>query len=337
MARTLAPTKQNLRRLARAIRRGELVAVPTETVYGLAADALNPAACRAIFRAKRRPLTDPLIVHIRTLRELRAIAEVSREAVVLARKFWPGPLTLVLARKASVPDIVTAAGPTVAVRMPAHPVMRRLLRAAGRPLAAPSANPFGRLSPTTAAHVEAGLGSRIPWILDGGPCGIGVESTIVDLSDARGPRILRSGGISAAEISRALKRKVRVFAGSVRKTTAQRAPGMLSTHYSPRTPLALHRRLTSSRVAQGPARDAFVFFKRPAVAIRDSHPNVFWLSDRGSANAAARRLFALLHELDAKGFSRIHAELAPASGAGDAINDRLRRAVAKGWYFAKGV
>ncbi len=329
MARTLAPTKENLDRLARAIRRGELVAVPTETVYGLAADALNPAACRAIFRAKRRPLTNPLIVHIRTLRELRAIAEVPPEAVVLARKFWPGPLTLVLARKESVPDIVTAGGPTVAVRMPAHPVMRRLLRAADRPLAAPSANPFGRLSPTTAAHVEAGLGNRIPWILDGGPCGIGVESTIVDLSDARGPRILRSGGISAAEISRALRCRVPVFTGSVRESVAQRAPGMLKRHYSPHTPLELHRRLPTTLLKRGSEREAFVFFKRPAVETRDSHPNVFWLSDRGSADAAARRLFSLLHELDAKGFSRIHAELAPASGAGDAINDRLRRAASK--------
>ncbi|HEY5552113.1 MAG TPA: L-threonylcarbamoyladenylate synthase [Opitutaceae bacterium] len=330
MARTLASSRLNVARLARAIRRGELVAVPTETVYGLAANALNPAACRAIFRAKGRPLTDPLIVHIRTMRELRSIAVVPAEAAALARVFWPGPLTLVLPRKPAVPDIVAAGGPTVAVRMPAHPVMRRLLRAAGTPLAAPSANPFGRLSPTTAAHVEAGLGDRIPWILDGGPCGVGVESTIVDLSNPERPCILRPGGISAAAISRALGRRVPIFHGAARASSAQKAPGMLKQHYSPRTPLLLHRKLTASRVRSGAADEAFLFFSKPSAAIAASHPHVFWLSERGSPAAAARRLFAVLHKLDAQGFATIHAELAPANDAGAAINDRLRRAAAKG-------
>jgi L-threonylcarbamoyladenylate synthase len=329
MARTLAPTPQNIARLARAIRRGELVAAPTETVYGLAADALNPAACRAIFRAKGRPLTDPLIVHICTMRELHSIARVPVEALILASKFWPGPLTLVLPRKSSVPDIVTAGGPTVAVRMPAHPVMRRLLRAAGRPLAAPSANPFGRLSPTTAAHVEAGLGKRILWILDGGPCGVGVESTIVDLSDPERPRILRPGGISAVAVSRVLRRNVPIFSGIAQVSATQKAPGMLKQHYSPSTPLVLHRKLTANRVRSGAVDAAFLFFKKPTAAIASSHPNVSWLSDRGSLASAARRLFAKLHELDARGHSKIHAEMAPAGDAGAAINDRLRRAAAR--------
>lgn len=330
MARTLAPTPQNIARLARAIRRGELVAVPTETVYGLAADALNPDACRAIFRAKGRPLTDPLIVHIRSLAELRSIARVPAEAVALARKFWPGPLTLVLPRKPVVPDIVAAGGPTVAVRMPAHPTMRALLRAAARPLAAPSANPFGRLSPTTAAHVEAGLGRLIPWILDGGPCGVGVESTIVDLSDPARPRILRPGRIPAAAIARVLGKRVTVFHGAAKAKSAQKAPGMLKQHYSPRTPLVLHRKLTSAAVRAGAPGDAFVFFKKPAAAIIASHPNVSWLSELGSPAAAARRLFAKLHELDARGFAAIHAEMVPDAKAGAAINDRLRRAAARG-------
>jgi len=330
MARTLAPTRENLIRLARAIRRGELVAVPTETVYGLAADALNPAACRAIFRAKGRPLTDPLIVHIRTLRELRTIAELPKEALPLVRKFWPGPLTLVLNRKETVPRIVAAGGPTVAVRMPAHPVMRRLLLAAGRPLAAPSANPFGRLSPTTAAHVETGLGKRIQWILDGGPCGVGVESTIVDISESGKPRILRAGGISAAAISRALGRRVAVFSGSVRANTAQKAPGMLKQHYSPGTPLVLHCKIRASSVKRGGNDHAFLFFAKPAAEIRASHPNVFWLSAHGSHTAAARQLFAVLHEIDDCGFAAIHAELAPGTDAAAAINDRLRRAAASG-------
>jgi L-threonylcarbamoyladenylate synthase len=329
MARTLAPTPQNIARLARAIRRGELVAAPTETVYGLAADALNPAACRAIFRAKGRPLTDPLILHIRTMRELRSIARVPAEAVTLARKFWPGPLTLVLPRKPAVPDIIAAGGPTVAVRMPAHPVMRRLLRAAGRPLAAPSANPFGRLSPTTAAHVEDGLGKRIPWILDGGPCGVGVESTIVDLSDPERPRILRPGGISAAAIARVLGKRVPIFSGSAQVSAAQKAPGMLKQHYSPGTPLVLHRKLTASRVCRGAVDEAFLFFRKPAAAIAASHPNVSWLCERGSHASAARNLFAKLPELDAREFSTIHAQMAPANDSGAAINDRLRRAAAR--------
>jgi len=330
MARTLAPTPRNIARLARAIRRGELVAVPTETVYGLAADALNPAACRAIFRAKRRPLTDPLIVHIASTRQLNSLAMVTPDALKLARKFWPGPLTLVLPRKPAVPDIVAAGGPTVAVRMPAHPTMGKLLRAAGTPLAAPSANPFGRLSPTTAAHVEAGLGNLIPWILDGGPCGVGVESTIVDLSDPARPRILRPGGIPAAAIARALGKRVAVFRGSAKAAAAQQAPGMLKQHYSPLTPLVLHTRLTARRVREGKPLEAFLFFAKPAPAIAASHPNVTWLSVRGSHTAAARRLFAVLHELDARGFEVIHAEMAPSAHAGAAINDRLRRAAARG-------
>ena len=329
MARTLAPTRRNIARLARAIRSGELVAVPTETVYGLAADALNAKACAAIFRAKGRPLTDPLIVHIRTMRELRSIAEVPAEAVILARKFWPGPLTLVLKRKPIVPSIVAAGGSTVAVRMPAHPTMRNLLRTVGAPLAAPSANPFGRLSPTTAAHVQSGLGDKIPWILDGGPCGVGVESTIVDLSDPKMSRILRPGGIAAAAIARALGRRITVFHGSAKAATAQKAPGMLKQHYSPFTPLVLHKRLTAHRVRSGKPLEAFLFFAKPAPAIVARHPNVTWLSVRGSHAAAARRLFAVLHELDTRGFEVIHAELAPGVHAGAAINDRLRRAAAK--------
>lgn len=330
MARTLAPTRRNIDRLARALRRGELVAVPTETVYGLAADATNARACREIFRAKRRPLTDPLIVHVRTLHELRAIAEVSGGAIKLARRFWPGPLTLVLPRRPGVPEVVTAGGDTIAVRMPAHPVVRRLLRAVGTPLAAPSANPFGRLSPTTAAHVEAGLGTRIPWILDGGPCGVGVESTIVDLSDPKRVRILRPGGVPAAAVARTLGVPVDIFTGNTSGSMPQKAPGMLKQHYSPLTPLALHRRITAARVRHGGPLEAFVFFAKPPAAILADHPNVAWLTARGSHAAAARRLFAVLHQLDSRGFERIHVELAPGAHAGIAINDRLRRAAAKG-------
>src|SRR4051812_26398207 len=191
VARTYRATPRNIAWLARRLRAGELVAVPTETVYGLAANALDPVAVERIFRAKDRPHHDPLIVHIHALADLAALCEVNALAKKLARRFWPGPLTLVLPKKPAVPDLVTAGQRSVAVRMPAHPVLRRLLRATRLPLAAPSANPFGYVSPTTAQHVADGLGKRIRHILDGGAARVGLESTIVDLRDEARPRILR--------------------------------------------------------------------------------------------------------------------------------------------------
>ena len=197
--------------------------MPTETVYGLAANALDAKACREIFRAKRRPANDPLIVHVADLRMLATIAEPNAAVPKLARAFWPGPLTLVLKRKAVIPDVVTAGLPSVAVRMPAHPLLRRLLRLCGLPLAAPSANPFGYISPTTARHVQDGLGSSIAHILDGGPCRHGLESTIVDIRDPQRPVLLRPGVITAAEIGRVLGVPVRTV--SRQRSTQDPAPG----------------------------------------------------------------------------------------------------------------
>ncbi|HWA07830.1 MAG TPA: L-threonylcarbamoyladenylate synthase, partial [Opitutaceae bacterium] len=207
-ARILRGTPRNLARLAAALRRGELVAVPTETVYGLAANALDARACRRIFRAKGRPAHDPLIVHLATTDELAQVAVPNASALKLARKFWPGPLTMVLPKTSAVPAVVSAGRPSVAVRQPSHPLFRRLLRLSGVPLAAPSANAFGYVSPTTAAHVQAGLGRRIGYILDGGPSAIGLESTIVDLRDPRKPRLLRPGAITRAQLERVLGRSV---------------------------------------------------------------------------------------------------------------------------------
>jgi L-threonylcarbamoyladenylate synthase len=197
-ARIFRGTSRNLSYLARCLRDGDIVGVPTETVYGLAADALNPRACQKIFTAKGRPTTDPLIVHIAALDELDAIAVTNTAALRLAQKFWPGPLTLILPKKSVVPAIVSAGLPSVAVRMPAHALFRRLIRLSGRPLAAPSANPFGYISPTTAEHVRASLGSKINSILDGGPAHIGLESTILDLRDPARPRPARSRAAGAA-------------------------------------------------------------------------------------------------------------------------------------------
>ncbi|MDR1282750.1 MAG: threonylcarbamoyl-AMP synthase, partial [Opitutaceae bacterium] len=204
LTRIYRPTETNLKNLARVLARGGLVAVPSETVYGLAADALDSQACEAIFKAKGRPRNDPLIVHIASLRQLHQVAEPSGAALALARAFWPGPLTLVLPKRPAVPDIVTAGLSSVAVRMPAHPVFRKIIRLSGRPLAAPSANPFGYISPTTAQHVKQGLDGRIPHIIDGGACEVGVESTIIDLRNPDRPLLLRAGGLPSERISHVL-------------------------------------------------------------------------------------------------------------------------------------
>ena len=233
-ARIYRGTPQQLARLARRLQAGELVAVPTETVYGLAANALDARACRRIFVAKGRPANDPLIVHIHALTQLNEIAQINPAVLKLARAFWPGPLTFVLPKKPIVPDAVSAGLPSVAVRMPSHPLFRRLLRLTEVPLAAPSANRFGYVSPTTAEHVRTGLGDKISHILDGGPCAIGLESTIVDLRDPRKPRLLRPGAVTLAELSRTLGIRVRP-APTRARAGGQLAPGLLARHYSPRT------------------------------------------------------------------------------------------------------
>jgi len=326
-ARIYRGTSRNLAALARRLRAGEIVAVPTETVYGLAANALDPRACRKIFRAKGRPTTDPLIVHVGRLEQLHELCEVNDAARRLAKKFWPGPLTLVLPKKSAVPDIVTAGRDSVAVRMPRHPLLRRLLEHTGLPLAAPSANPFGYISPTTAEHVRENLGHRIAHILDGGTASIGLESTIVDLRDAKNPRLLRPGAITREQLAAALRHEVKPPPRSRAHAPASAAlaPGMLARHYSPRTPLRLHARL---RAAGGPSDEAFVFLRRPTSAIARKK-NVFWLDERGELRGVARRLFATLRRVDAMRFRKIHAELASGGGLADAINDRLRRAAAQ--------
>jgi len=327
VARIYRGTPRNLARLARCLQNGELVAVPTETVYGLAANALDPSACRKIYAAKGRPSTDPLIVHIHARTELALIAETNAAAERLAEAFWPGPLTLVLPKKPAVPAVVTAGRPSVAVRMPAHPLLRRLLRKAGLPLAAPSANPFGYVSPTTAEHVRRGLGFRIRHILDGGPSRIGLESTIVDLRDPRRPRLLRPGAITLAKLRRALGVNV-AAAGrpAARKGSPQIAPGQLARHYSPRTPVILHRRIDPLAAANGTPDEAWLFVRRPA---RARGRTIFWLDAHGNLRQVARNLFAVLRRIDDLGFRRIHAELARGGGLAEAINDRLSRSAAR--------
>lgn len=327
VARIYRGTPRNLAMLARRLRAGELVAVPTETVYGLAANAFDAEACRKIYVAKGRPAKDPLIVHIYAMRDLALVAEANPVALKLARRFWPGPLTLVLPKKLTVPGVVSAGLPSVAVRMPAHPLLRRLLRLAGMPLAAPSANPFGYLSPTTAEHVRHGLAGKIRHILDGGAARVGLESTIVDVRDPKKPRLLRPGAITLAELERTLGRKIapsRGGAGADGKATALLAPGLMARHYSPRTPVVLHESISATRVHH--PGEAWVLIAKP---VRRIGTNVFWLDPRGDLRGAARRLFATLRQLDDGRFKRINVELARGQGLADAINDRLRRAAAR--------
>lgn len=320
-ARTYKATPANLARLAARLRAGEIVAVPTETVYGLAGDATSRAACRRIFAAKGRPADDPLIVHIASAGDLSRVAVPNRAATRLARKFWPGPLTLVLPKTQVVPDEATSGLPSVAVRVPAHPVFRRLIRLAGVPLAAPSANPFGYVSPTTSGHVRSSLGSRIRHILEGGPSSVGIESTIVDLRDPRRPAILRPGAITRAQIARALSTRVL----APRRTQAGVAPGQMKRHYSPRTPLVLevHPSLAAARRAPG---EAWLYLARPR-AVR-LPANVFWLGRTSDARRAARRLFSVLRRIDDGDFKRIHAERPRGPGLAEALRDRLGRAAA---------
>ena len=236
------PTVPNLHRAARAIRAGKLVAFPTETVYGLGGDALSDSAVAAIYAAKARPRFNPLIVHVASTREARRIVQFDKRARALARAFWPGPLTLVLTRRAggAISWLASAGLDTLAVRVPDHPVAQRLLKQSGRPIAAPSANASGRVSPTTAAHVAASLragrnGARLELILDGGACPVGLESTVVDLSGAK-PVLLRHGGVPREDIERFIGRLATAGGGPAR------APGQLKSHYAPRLALRLNAR-----------------------------------------------------------------------------------------------
>lgn len=329
--RLLRPTPANLARLAAALRRGDIVGVPSETVYGLAADALSAGACARIFEAKGRPTTDPLIVHLASARELERVALANDDALALAAAFWPGPLTLVLPKRPEVPDLVTAGKTTVAVRVPAHPLFRRLIRLTGRPLAAPSANPFGYVSPTTAGHVRDGLAdTALRSVLDGGECAVGVESTIIDLARPRRPRLLRPGGLAIEEIERVLGRPVlRPKPARLAADTAAPAPGMLARHYSPRTPLTLHSRLDAPALARLAPDEAALLLRRPAgPGAADTRFHA--LSEKGDLREIARNLFAALRAVDAAGWRRLHAELpGGAEGLAPAIRDRLTRAAAK--------
>ena len=293
------------------IRAGRLVAFPTETVYGLGGDATNGEAVAAIFEAKGRPRFNPLIVHLPDAAAARRYGAFSEMAERLAAAFWPGPLTLVLPRRADcgLSDLVSAGLDSVALRVPAHAGAHALLEAAQRPLAAPSANRSGRVSPTTARHVAEELGDAVALILDGGPCAVGVESTVVDLS-GEAPLLLRPGGAPIEDIESTLGRTV----GIAGTADAIRAPGMLESHYAPGLPL----RLDAARAEPGEA--LLGFGPAPGAALN--------LSESGDLREAAANLFAMLRGLDRPDFTGIAVMPIPERGLGRAINDRLRRAAA---------
>lgn len=304
----------------RLLRAGCVVAVPTETVYGLAANAFDLEAVLKVFAIKERPSFDPLIVHVGDRNDVAGVArELPAGAEALMDAFWPGPLTLVLPRRPEVPDVVTSGLDTVGVRMPAHPLLRELLGLLDFPLAAPSANPFGYVSPTTAQHVADQLGDRVPYILDGGPCAVGLESTILGHEQGRW-KLYRPGGVGVEAIARVLGQEPEVPPQSPLQPPA---PGMLASHYAPRKPLVLGD-LDDLQAAHAGERTATIAFQQE----RSPGPCRV-LSPTGDLAEAARNLFAALRELDASDVAVILAEPVPEEGLGRAINDRLRRAAAQ--------
>jgi L-threonylcarbamoyladenylate synthase len=303
-------TPDQIARAAALLRAGDLVAFPTETVYGLGGDATDDRAVAAIFAAKDRPRFNPLIVHVPGADDARAVVTFDARADALAQSFWPGPLTLVLPRRADcVVSLLAGAGlDSLAVRVPAHPVARELLRAAGRPIAAPSANRSGRLSPTTADHVIAELDGRVAAVLDAGPCTVGIESTVLDLTGAS-PRLLRPGAVTAAQLSAIVGPLAAPDDATIR------APGMLAQHYAPALPL----RLDAASARPGEALLGFG---------SDARGATLNLSPSGDLVEAASHLFAYLRALDLPQFSGIAVMPIPERGLGAAINDRLRRGAA---------
>jgi len=317
---TLTPSDQEIEKAAEILRAGGLVAFPTETVYGLGADASNPAAVKKIFAAKGRPADHPVIVHIADMSELKHwAAEVPRAAWLLAEKFWPGPLTMVLKRSPSVSDLISGGQNTIGLRVPGHPVAQQLLKAFGGGIAAPSANKFGRLSPTTAEHVREELGNAVDIILDGGPCDVGIESTIVDLT-REPPAILRPGRVSAQQIADALL--VPLGESAVDRP---RVPGSLASHYAPRTPLkVVHPDEIESYVRRQ------VMPPPVAVLARRSRPRdskvALWQVAPETPEEYARLLYGTLRRLDAAGCRLIVVEALPQLPEWTAVRDRLDRA-----------
>ncbi len=314
---------QEIKNAVAVLRAGGLVAFPTETVYGLGADAANPEALKKVFAAKGRPHDHPLIVHVADAVQLANWArEIPPAAGKLAKKFWPGPLTVILRRAASVSDLVTGGQDTVALRVPSHPVAQALLRAFGGGIAAPSANRFGRVSATTAAHVRSEFGDTVECVLDGGAADVGIESTIVDLSGPR-PVLLRPGRITAEQLEKVLGEAL-----AAPDARSPRAPGTLAKHYAPQTPLMMMEadlmlELASSLVRQGRRVAALA-----RSALQPLLPELVWIAAPADAEGYAHDLYANLRKLDEAGCDTILVEEPPLTAEWAAVRDRLLRAAA---------
>jgi len=318
--RILSPDREGVGAAAACLAAGGLVAFPTETVYGLGADAANPAAVARIYQAKGRPSFNPLIAHVENLAAARAVGRFNADAMRLAEAFWPGPLTLVLpkAPHCAVADLATAGLDTVAIRVPVHPVAQAILAAFGQPVVAPSANLSGHVSPTSAAHVDSDLSGRVDLIIDGGPVAVGVESTIVGCFEQ--PLLLRPGGLPRAKIEAVLARALAQPPADVAAESSQPlAPGMLASHYAPRTRV----RLNATNCEPG---EALLAFGSAPIPGQEAAAATLNLSSRGDVAEAATHLFGYLRELDATRAKAIAVMPIPNEGLGEAINDRLRRA-----------
>ncbi|MBC7884791.1 MAG: threonylcarbamoyl-AMP synthase [Saprospiraceae bacterium] len=308
---------------AALLRKGEAVAIPTETVYGLGANALNVSAVAKIFQIKQRPTFDPLIIHLPSFHKvIDYVEDIPEKLSLLAEKFTPGPLTILLKKKDIIPDMVTSGSPYVAVRIPAHPITKTLLENLDFPLAAPSANPFGYISPTTAQHVADQLGNKIFYILDGGPCDVGLESTIVGVNEHNEIEVFRKGGLSIENISAVVGK---VIIRDISNSNPE-APGMLTSHYAPKVPMILGDIRTLSATSD-PLRTGIIAFNNFLPVISSKHQIV--LTPSGNFQEAAKNLFAGMRYLDGCDIDVIYAELMPETNLGIAINDRLRRAAVK--------
>ncbi len=311
---------------ASTLLRERLVAFPTETVYGLGAIATSSVAVAKIFEAKQRPTFDPLIVHIAERAQLSdVVTHIPPLAEALADAFWPGPLTLVLPKQPTIPDLVTAGLPGVGVRIPAHPVALDLLKAVGVPVAAPSANPFGGISPTTAMHVADGLNLKVHLILDGGPCGVGVESTVVSFMGDH-PVLLRPGGCAVEDLEAVIGPIERAAPNAAQDDAAQPAPGMLSRHYAPSTPLTVVARNSEAVSVEGLQCGLLTYGKRP---FSGNFVRIERLATSEDLQTCASKFFAALRSLDSCGLDVIIAHGFPDHGLGIALNDRLQRAACR--------
>ena len=301
----------------------EIISIPTETVYGLAANGKNPLAIAKIYVAKKRPLSNPLILHYKdAYSAFQDVTKIPKEAELLAEKFWPGPLTILLPKKKSIPDAVTSGSPRVAIRVPSHELCLSLLNTLDYPIAAPSANLYGRISPTSPAHVHEQLNSRIPYILDGGTCEKGIESTIIGFEDDN-VCIYRLGSTSVEAIEACIQKKVQINNKTEGKQKPQ-ASGMVKHHYAPNTAMFS---IAEKHKEKDFSNCGFIGFD----TLDPDFPgeNQFLLSENGNLDAAAKELYRSFHIMDVKKFKSIYIEFMPESGIGSAINDRIKRAIQK--------